>query len=69
MNRPILLRLREAAEAVSVSPSTLERAVHQRDPNGYPPPIKAKRLGTGARAALAFDVAELEAWAAKLPDA
>jgi hypothetical protein len=59
----------EAAEQVSVSVSTINRAIRATDPNAFPPPLKAKRIGTEKKPAYRILHSVLEAWANSLPDA
>ena len=57
--------LKEAAEEASVSEKTLRRAIAATDPNAWPPPLPAKRMGRGYRIT---DTA-LREWIASWPDA
>lgn len=58
-----------AAKAVDQSPVTIRRAIHSTDPNAFPPPLRAKRAGTGDKAPYLIPRDALIAWVASLPDA
>lgn len=57
--------LEEAADQVSVSTKTLRRAIATTEPDTFPPPLRAKKVGRGYRI-LHVDLVE---WADSLPDA
>lgn len=64
----------EAAAAASVSVSTVHRAIHTTgvDTDGnptFPPPLRAKKAGTGPKAGLRIEADELRRWVASFPDA
>lgn len=55
-----------AAEAVSLSPDTIRRAIRKTKPDDqFPPMLRAKRTPKGYR----VKVADLDAWFDSLPDA
>jgi hypothetical protein len=57
----------EAAEVASVSEKTLRRAINATDPKAFPPPLRAKRMGTAGPQRILH--ADLEAWLEKWPAA
>ena len=64
----------EAAQATGVSMSTILRAIHTTgvDKDGrptFPPPLRAKRKGLGAKAELSINADALKAWHDAWPDA
>lgn len=65
----ILYTIEDAAEQVSQSVKTLRRAIHATDSRLFPPPLRAKRLGTKTNSEYRILHADLVAWAESLPDA
>jgi hypothetical protein len=65
----IAYKLAEAAEQVSVSVSTLRRAIKTTDPNAFPPPLAAKNVGTDAKPSYRVSHVVLMAWFDRLQDA
>lgn len=65
----LLYTLPEAAEQVSVSEKTLRRAIAATDPNAFPPPLNAKRIGGEKRPSYRITHEALVAWADSLADA
>lgn len=55
----------EAADATSLSVSTVRRALRSTDPSAFPPPLRAKRAGTKQL----IEADELRRWVASFPDA
>lgn len=49
MTQRIAYTLEEAAQQVGLSEKTLRRAIHATDPNAFPHPLPAVRLGKGYR--------------------
>ncbi|MGG5258805.1 helix-turn-helix transcriptional regulator [Phycicoccus avicenniae] len=58
------LTVREAAQAVGVSPSTILKAIKATNPREYPPPLKAGRHGPTGR--YSVRPADLEEWVKSL---
>lgn len=58
-----------AAEAVSVSPQTIRRALRSTDPKVFPPPLRAKRAGSEAKPSFRILASELVRWVNSWPDA
>ena len=56
------LQLREAATIAGVSVATLTRAIHTTDPESYPPPLRASRVGASSRARFQVREDDLAAW-------
>lgn len=65
MTEPIAYRVKEAAEAASVSEWAIRKAIQATDPNATPPPLAAKKYGTEYR----ITRAALLDWVERLPDA
>jgi len=63
---PIAYSLKDAARVAAVSQATLKQAIHATDPNAYPPPLPAFRLGTHDRARYRVRRDALEAWVDRL---
>lgn len=62
--------IKQAAEQVSVSVDTIRRAIRATDPNAYPPPLPAKRMGSSDRKpSYRISHPALMAWFNSLPDA
>lgn len=62
----LALGVAEAAEAVSLSPDTMRRAIRKTVDDGvFPPPLRAKRTPKGYR----VKVTDLDKWLESLPDA
>lgn len=59
------MTLEEAAREASVSEKTLRRAIQSIDPNAFPPPLDAKKVGRGYR----ITDRALRAWIDSWPDA
>jgi hypothetical protein len=62
-----LFTLQEAAELTSFSVDTMRRAIHTTDPRSFPPPLYAKRAGSGGKFLILQS--ELTRWMHDLPDA
>lgn len=59
----------EAAEYLGVSPSTVDRASKNTDPERYPYPLRAKRKGRASNSEKHFLKADLDDWLNRLPEA
>lgn len=59
------MTLEEAAREASVSEKTLRRAIQAVDPEKFPPPLEAKKVGRGYRITDRALVAWIDSW----PDA
>lgn len=64
-----LYRLKAASEATGISVDILRKAIHATDPESFPPPLRAKRIGTEAKFVYAIPAHELTRWVNQLPDA
>lgn len=62
----LAMTLTEVAAVTPFSVKTLRRAVHETDPEAFPPPLRAKRDSRGRLIVL---TSELERFLASLPDA
>ena len=74
MSDKLAYTIDEAAEAVSVSVSTIRRAIKATDPRAFPPPLSAKRLGAKStdkepRGDYRITRSALTAWVESLQDA
>jgi len=65
----IAYKIPEAADMVSVSESTVRRAIKATDPKASPPPLRAKNIGSDERPDYRILHKALEAWADSLKDA
>ena len=65
----IAYRLDEAAEAVGVSPMTIRRAIAATKPDAFPPPLRAKNVGTDRKRSYRISHVDLVAWFDSLKDA
>lgn len=63
------IQTREAARLAGVSRSTVLRAIHAEDPDAFPPPLPASRLGGGRNARYEIWEDDLEAWVEAMEDA
>ena len=59
----------DAAAMTGVSQNTIRRAVKATDPNSFPPPLRARKVGNGPSAKLIFTTGDLAAWVESFPDA
>ena len=62
-----LLTLPEAADLTSFAVDTIRRAIRTTDPHSFPPPLLAKRAGSGGKFLILQS--ELTRWMHDLPDA
>lgn len=69
MSTLVSVDLAGAARITGISVSQLRRAIKATDPTAFPPPLKAKRSGSGKSAKQLILVSDLEAWVASFPDA
>lgn len=69
MSDKLAYTLDEAAAVYPVSRDTLKRAVHTTDQGSFPPPLRAKRMGSGPNAKYIVWAEDLRAWHDLLPDA
>lgn len=69
MSTPVAVDLAGAARLTGVSVSQLRRAIKATDPTAFPPPLRAKRAGSGPSAKHLIRVVDLESWIASFPDA
>ena len=69
MSAKIAYKIPEAAEVVSVSTATIRRAIKATDPTAFPPPLRAKNIGSDERPDYRILHHALEAWAASFKDA
>lgn len=69
MSTPVAVDLAGAARLTGVSVSQLRRAIKATDPTAFPPPLRAKRAGSGPSAKHLIRVVDLEAWISLFPDA
>lgn len=60
----IAVSINTAAAMVEVSSDVIRRAVHAWDPNAFPPPLRAKKMGRK----YTILVKDLEEWWESLPD-
>lgn len=56
------IQLREATKLAGCSRDTLIRAIHTTDPDSFPPPLAASRLGGSSRAPYVVREDDLAAW-------
>lgn len=59
----------DAAAECSVSEAVVRRALKATDPQGFPPPLRAKRVGNGKSAKHLIGDVELRRWFSSFPDA
>lgn len=59
----------EAADVTRMSQDTIRKAIRATNPRNFPPPLRAKRVGTGPRAKHLILAADLMSWLSTLPDA
>ena len=65
----VAVDLAKAAAMTGVSQNTIRRAVKATDPNSFPPPLRARKVGNGPSAKLIFTTGDLAAWVESFPDA
>ena len=65
----VAVDLAKAAAMTGVSQNTIRRAVKATDPNSFPPPLRARKVGNGPSAKLLFTTGDLAAWVESFPDA
>jgi hypothetical protein len=63
----IAVGITEAARMLSISASTVRRAIHTTDPRSFPPPLRAKRMG--GKGTYSIRVSDLIEWWESLEDA
>lgn len=66
---PLAYTIAEAAEATRTSQDTIRRAIAATNARSFPPPLKAKRVGTGPRAKHVILADDLADWMTRLPNA
>jgi hypothetical protein len=59
----------EAAAAAGVSAALIRQALNTSDPQAFPPPLVAKRLGDAKNARRLIFADDLKSWLASFPDA
>lgn len=69
MPEKVAYKLADIPKIYPVSEATLRRAIHTTDPNAFPPPLKAKRMGRGSNAKYVVWSEDLKAWHELLPEA
>ena len=69
MSSKLLYTIPEAAEQVSVSVATIRRAIKATDPGAFPPPLRAKNIGSDERPNYRIQHSVLEVWGDSLKDA
>lgn len=65
----VAYRLKEAAAATGVSVDLIRKALHTTDPEAWPPPLAARRIGHAANAPLVIEADVLRDWIARFPEA
>lgn len=66
---PLAVGIADAAAMTGVSQNTIRRAVKATDPAAFPPPLRARKVGSGPSAKHLIRVVDLEAWVDAFPDA
>lgn len=67
--KPKWLNRQAACEYTGQSIDTIRRATRATDPNAFPPPLRGKRQGAAANAAVYYSTDELDRWVDSFPDA
>lgn len=65
----IAYTVEQAADAVSISVSTIRRAIRATDPAAFPPPLRARRSGTEKKPGYRILGTELQRWVESWPAA
>ena len=69
MNQSIAVGIPDAARMTGVSQSVIRRAIHATGRDAFPPPLPARRKGSGPSAPILIRVKDLDDWVARFPAA
>ena len=67
--QPIAVGVSDAARLTGVSQSVIRRAIHSTGRDEFPPPLPARRKGSGPSAPILIRVKDLDDWVARFPAA
>ena len=67
--QPVAVDIPDAARLAGVSQSLIRRAIHTTGRDAFPPPLPARRKGSGPSAPILIRVKDLDDWVARFPAA
>lgn len=62
-------RVKDAAEAAGVSVDIIRKALRSTDPAAWPPPLRARQIGTADNAPKLIEADDLRDWIRRFPEA